>query len=136
MPSQQPPRAGIAEVTTLAPQQAAPLEQQAAPFAQQEALLWVEVAAAADLLPQQPCPSQHDFPLPFAIIGHLPSAQQLLLPSLSFDIIGQALTALPSFDAIAESPPQHFASLPQHLAPLPQQPAPLTQATLPSEVLP
>ena len=64
------------------------------------------------MLPQQELPSLCD------IIEHLPSAQQLILPLLSFDIIGQLLPSLPW----QQLPPlQHSASFEQQLAPLPQQ---------------
>ena len=78
------------------------------------------------------CECWHIFPpqqlLPvFSDIEHLPSAQQLILPLLSFGIIGHALPSLPWQQSL---PLQELPSLPQQLAPLPQQ------AVLPSAVSP
>jgi hypothetical protein len=69
----------------------------------------------------------------FSDIEHLPSAQQLILPLLSFDIIGHDLPCLPWQQSLPlEQVPslQQLLSLPQQLAPLPQQ------AVLPSAVSP
>jgi hypothetical protein len=63
-------------------------------------------------------PPQQLLPLlPFDIIGHLPPAQQVILPFWSFDIIAQALPSLPW----QQLPPlQQDASLAQAAPSLPQ----------------
>jgi hypothetical protein len=100
--------------TAVDMQHALPLAQHT-PLGQQAALL---DTLGASLSPQH-FPSFPQHPLPFAqqplasldIIRHLPSAQQAILPSLFFAIIGQDLPSLPSLDDIAMSPQQDFPSL-------------------------